>query len=159
MRFNGDEVVRLEVMQVNGQKLIKTEREFDAPKKPTVDVAQQGGQPQVVPVNRPSLRRPGEEGPDDNGNTPTSSRTSPAPGQIPVGAPGGPADPNSGGSRPSPNPGGPGVDMPPTQGPQTQGPQQQPTQLPIPTTTRTTIPDTNRPPDTTGPNPGSTGPN
>ncbi len=159
VRFNGDEVVRLEIMQVNGQKLIKTEKEIDAPKKPTVDVAQQGGQPQVVPVNRPSLRRPGEDGPDDNGNTPTSSRTSPAPGQIPVGAPGGPADPNTGGSRPSPNPGGPGVDMPPTQGPQTQGPQQQPQQLPIPTTTRTTIPDTNGPPDTTGPNPGSTGPN
>jgi hypothetical protein len=154
VRFGGDEVVRLEIMQVNGQKLIKTEKEFEAPKKPTVDVAQQGGQPQVVPVNRPSLRRPGEEGPDDDGSTPTSSRTSPAPGQIPVGAPGGPADPNGGGSRPSPNPGGPGVDMPPTQ-----GPQQQPTQLPIPTTTRTTIPDTNGPPDTTGPNPGTTGPN
>ena len=114
VRFNGDEVVRLEVMQVNGQKVIKTEKEIDAPKKPTVDVAQQGGQPQVVPVNRPSLRRPGEDGPDDNGNTPTSSRTSPAPGQIPVGAPGGPADPNQGGNRPSPTPGGPGVDMPPT---------------------------------------------
>jgi hypothetical protein len=147
VRFGGDEVVRLEIMQVNGQKLIKTEKEFDAPKKPAVDVAQQGGQPQVVPVNRPSLRRPGEDGPDDS-NTPTSSRTSPSPGQIPVGAPGGPADPNTGGSRPSPNPGGPGGDVP-----QTQGPQQPPQQLPIPTTTRTTVPDTNGPPPTsTGPN-------
>ena len=158
VRFNGDEVVRLEVMQVNGQKLIKTEREIEAPKKPTVDVAQQGGQPQVVPVNRPSLRRPGEEGPDDNGNVPPSPRTSPAPGQIPISAPGGPAGPNSWTVASFAKYGSAGGRYPPTEGPQTQGPQQQPT-LPIPTTTRTTIPDTNGPPDTTGPNTGSTGPN
>ena len=159
VRFNGDEVVRLEVMQVNGQKVIKTEKEIDAPKKPTVDVAQQGGQPQVVPVNRPSLRRPGEDGPDDNGNTPASSRTSPGPQQIPpTTTPGGPDDPNQGGNRPSPTPGGPGVDIPQA-GPQT-GPttQTQPMSLPIPTTTRTTIPDNNGPPQN-GPNPNGTGPN
>jgi hypothetical protein len=147
VRFSGDEVVRLEIMQVNGQKLVKTEKEIDAPKKPNVDVAQQGGQPQVVPVNRPSLRRPGEDGPDDDSQARTSSRTSPSPQQVPVGAPGGPADPNSGGSRPSPNPGGPGVDIPQTQ------PTQAPRPLPVPTTTRTTVPDDNGPP------PSSTGPN
>lgn len=147
VRFSGDEVVRLEIMQVNGQKLVKTEKEIDAPKKPNVDVAQQGGQPQVVPVNRPSLRRPGEDGPDDNSQARTSSGTSPSPQQVPVGAPGGPADPNSGGSRPSPNPGGPGVDIPQTQ------PTQAPPPLPVPTTTRTTVPDDNGPP------PSSTGPN
>jgi hypothetical protein len=128
--------------------LVKTEKEIDAPKKPNVDVAQQGGQPQVVPVNRPSLRRPGEDGPDDNSPVRTTSRTSPSPQQVPVGAPGGPADPNGGGSRPSPNPGGPGVDIPQS-GPTTQAPQT----LPIPTTTRTTVPDDNGPP------PNSTGPN
>jgi hypothetical protein len=159
VRFNGDEVVRLEVMQVNGQKVIKTEREFDAPKKPTVDVAQQGGQPQVVPVNRPSLRRPGEDGPDNNGNTPVSPRTSPSPQQIPpTTTPGGPDDPNQGGARPSPTPGGPGVDIPQA-GPQTgPGPQTQPMSLPIPTTTRTTIPDNNGPTQN-GPSPNGTGPN
>lgn len=145
VRFSGDEVVRLEIMQVNGQKLVKTEKEIDTPKKPNVDVAQQGGQPQVVPVNRPSLRRPGEDGPDDNSQARTSSGTSPSPQQVPVGAPGGPADPNSGGSRPSPNPGGPGVDIP--------QPTQAPPPLPVPTTTRTTVPDDNGPP------PSSTGPN
>jgi hypothetical protein len=152
VRFNGDEVVRLEVMQVNGQKVIKTEKEIDAPKKPTVDVAQQGGQPQVSPVNRPSLRRPGEDGPDDSGNTQASPRTSPSPQQIPPTTPGGPDDPNQGGSRPSPTPGGPGVDNPQSV------PQTQPMPLPIPTTTRTTVPDTNGPPPN-GPSPNGTGPN
>ena len=158
VRFNGDEVVRLEVMQVNGQKVIKTEKEIDAPKKPTVDVAQQGGQPQVVPVNRPSLRRPGEDGPDDNGDAPASPRTSASPQQIPpTTTPGGPDDPNQGGARPSPTPGGPGVDIPQA-GPQTGPGQTQPMSLPIPTTTRTTIPDNNGPPQN-GPGPNGTGPN
>ena len=148
VRFNGDEVVRLEIMQVNGQKVIRTQKEIEPPKKPTVDVAQQqGGQPQVVPVNRPSLRRPGEEGPDDDSPVRPSSQGSPSPQQVPVGAPGGPADPTGGGASPSPNPGGPGVDIPRTQAPPP------PQQLPIPTTTRTSGPDNN------GPAPNSTGPN
>lgn len=154
VRFNGDEVVRLEVMQVNGQKVVKTQKEIDTPKKPAVDVAQQGGQPQVVPVNRPSLRRPGEDGPDDSTASQTSPRTSPGPQQIPrTTAPGGPNDPNGGGPYPSPTPGGPGGDTPPVQGgPPVQG-APPPQQLPVPTTTRGNTPDNNGPP------PSSTGPN
>ncbi|HLH09356.1 MAG TPA: hypothetical protein VKW78_19115 [Terriglobales bacterium] len=136
VRFIGDEVVRLEIMQVNGQKLVKTEKEVDL-KKPTVDVAQQTNQPQVVPVNRPSLRRPGEDGPDENTGSGGAVSTQPYPQQVPTNMPGGPTgpDPNA------PQGGGP---TPPVA---------QPPPMPVPTRTQTSTPDDNGPPMPGGPGP------
>ena len=57
VRLVGDEVVRLESMKVDGEKIIHTEREVDLP--PTV--AKSSSEPEVRPPNAPSLRRPGEE--------------------------------------------------------------------------------------------------
>jgi hypothetical protein len=59
VRFVGDEVVRVETMKVNGQKIVRTEKEVDlaAP-------ALASKQPQERPANAPTLRRPGEEMPD-----------------------------------------------------------------------------------------------
>lgn len=148
VRFDGDQVVRLEVMQVNGQKLVKTQKEIDI-KKPTVDVAQQNGTPQVVPVNKPSLRRPGEDTSDENTNVPLSPPTSRTPQQVPTSSPGGPDDPNAGGGRPSPvpNAGGPGVDYPVP-----------PSQTNPPPGYPPVTPQTTKVPDNNGPAPGS-GPN
>jgi hypothetical protein len=58
VRFQGDEVVRLEIMQVDGQKIVRTEREVEA--KPAVAEKEPSVQP-AAPAKPPSLRRPGEE--------------------------------------------------------------------------------------------------
>jgi len=57
VRFKGNEVARLEIMTVDGQKLVRTEKEVDLPSKET-EVAQQ--KPAPKPQNAPTLRRPGE---------------------------------------------------------------------------------------------------
>jgi len=77
VRLVGDEVVRLESMKVNGEKIVHTEREVDLP--PTV--AKSSSEPEVRPPNAPSLRRPGEE----------VDTASPAGGRSPT--PGPPPDP------------------------------------------------------------------
>ena len=63
VRFKGNEVARLEIMTVDGQKIVRTEKEVELPSKET-ELAQQ--QPKTVsptdkPSNAPTLRRPGEE--------------------------------------------------------------------------------------------------
>jgi hypothetical protein len=60
VRLVGDEVVRVETMKVNGEKVIRTEKEVDLSE---TAVAQQQQQ-QQRPVNAPTLRRPGEEMPE-----------------------------------------------------------------------------------------------
>ena len=88
VRLVGDEVVRLESMKVNGEKIVHTEREVDLP--PTV--AKSSSEPEVRPPNAPSLRRPGEE----------IDTASPAGGRAPT--PGPPPDPlGQGGPEPLPN--------------------------------------------------------
>ena len=77
VRLVGDEVVRLESMKVDGEKIIHTEREVDLP--PTVAKSSSG--PEVRPPNAPSLRRPGEE----------VDTASPAGGRAPTSGP--PLDP------------------------------------------------------------------
>jgi hypothetical protein len=58
VRFEGDEVVRLEIMPVNGDKIVRTEKEVDLK---TV-VAQKQPEPQPpAPTKAPSLRLPGEQ--------------------------------------------------------------------------------------------------
>ena len=75
VRFVGDEVVRLEIMKVDGQKIVRAEKEVDL--HPSVAQTQpasadqqqadaQGAQPPAdagQAAKRPSLRRPGEAAP------------------------------------------------------------------------------------------------
>jgi hypothetical protein len=58
VRMVGDEVVRVETMKVNGEKVIRTEKEVDLAKEAEAE------KPAERPVNAPTLRRPGEEMPD-----------------------------------------------------------------------------------------------
>ena len=103
VRFVGDEVVRLEIMKVNGMKTVRTEKEIDLG-KPKPALAQAAGQPstpgqgstpgQPAPPNRPTLRRPGEEAPatpDTYSTQPPSIPGQPTPGSQPPtqGPPGG----------------------------------------------------------------------
>src|SRR5207253_9685359 len=59
VRLVGDEVVRVETMKVNGEKVIRTEKEVNL--EPQLSVAKG---PEERPANAPSLRRPGEETPN-----------------------------------------------------------------------------------------------
>ena len=77
-------VARLEIMSVDGQKIVRTEKEVDLPSAET-EVAQK--KPHRTPANAPSLRRPGEK-PEDQQGTRTVSPTTPYP--PPGGAPTGP---------------------------------------------------------------------
>jgi len=84
VRFVGDEVVRVETMKVDGQKVIRTEKEVDLGEKTAVAQKQQ-----ERPPNAPTLRRPGEEMPDQHpapGIDPSPPRGSP-PSQDPGGNP------------------------------------------------------------------------
>jgi hypothetical protein len=67
VRFVGDEVVRVETMKVDGQKVVRVDKEVDL-EAPTVANKQA-----EKPANAPTLRRPGEEMPDANPSTPSSS--------------------------------------------------------------------------------------
>jgi len=58
VRFVGDEVARVETMKVNGEKVVRTEREVDVPQVAASE------EPSNRPVNAPSLRRPGEDMPE-----------------------------------------------------------------------------------------------
>ncbi len=84
IRLIGDEVVRVEVMKVNGEKIVRTEKEVDLGNEPTL--AKSKDEPDLRPANAPTLRRPGEDGgpnqhPADSG--PTVDPTTPAgPGQT-----------------------------------------------------------------------------
>ncbi|MGA8308631.1 MAG: hypothetical protein WB755_01265, partial [Terriglobales bacterium] len=88
VRLAGDEVVRLEIMKVNGEKVIRSDKEVDL-EQPTVA---KGSEPQVRPPNAPSLRRPGED----------ADPASPAAGRAPAPLP--PPDPlGQDGPAPPPN--------------------------------------------------------
>lgn len=58
VRFKGNEVARLEIMTVDGKKVVRTDKEVDLPSKET-ELAQQ--KPAPKPQTAPTLRRPGEE--------------------------------------------------------------------------------------------------
>jgi hypothetical protein len=60
VRFVGDEVIRVETMKVDGQKIVRVDKEVDLG-APTVAKKQE-----ERPGKIPTLRRPGEETPDTN---------------------------------------------------------------------------------------------
>ncbi len=89
IRMVGDEVVRVEIMKMSGEKVLRTEKEVDLQTAPTVAKQEE---PKERPVNAPTLRRPGEDLPP--GDSPTSM---PAGGKVPMPmpVPSGSPDPNA----------------------------------------------------------------
>jgi hypothetical protein len=88
VRLVGDEVVRVETMKVNGEKVIRTAKEVDLD-RPTVA---KSSEPPARPVAAPTLRRPGEDAPDTH-------RMGNPDGKQPMPLPGGPTtDPGDDGS-------------------------------------------------------------
>ncbi len=88
VRFVGDEVVRVETMTVQGQKVVRTEKEVDLP------AATVAKKPEERPANAPTLRRPGEEMPESQpagGIDPTRPVSSPPPPSPPSQSPGPPS--------------------------------------------------------------------
>jgi len=77
VRFMGDEVVRLEVMKVDGQKIVRTEKEVDIERATKVAKQEEAARP----ASAPTLRRPGEEKDSDD------PRTADRPSSTPPGAP------------------------------------------------------------------------
>jgi hypothetical protein len=67
VRFVGDEVIRLETMKVDGQKIVRVDKEIDLG---TATVAKKQ---EERPANAPTLRRPGEEMPESNPANPSST--------------------------------------------------------------------------------------
>jgi len=86
VRFVGDEVVRVETMKVDGQKIVRVEKEVDLG-TPTVARKQED-----CPATAPTLRRPGEEMPESN--PANSSRMPPLPPPPPPTGPGTDPGPN-----------------------------------------------------------------
>jgi hypothetical protein len=82
VRFVGDEVIRVETMKVDGQKIVRVDKEIEL-NAPTVAKKQEDR-----PVTAPTLRRPGEDMPD---NRPANSPAPPL-----MAPPDAPAPPNSG---------------------------------------------------------------
>ncbi|HZP23368.1 MAG TPA: hypothetical protein VFB04_07975 [Terriglobales bacterium] len=95
VRFTGPFVTRLEIMTVDGQKIVRTQKEVDLQSQET-EVAQKKDEPK--PASAPTLRRPGEvdDSPQAGGgggrslpNTPlpppVSTTPLPPPGSGPVG--------------------------------------------------------------------------
>jgi hypothetical protein len=76
IRLVGDQVVRVETMKVDGEKILRTEKEVDLEAGPSVAKEQA---PQERPVNAPTLRRPGEARPDQTPKTAPAGGKAPAP--------------------------------------------------------------------------------
>lgn len=87
VRFQGPVVTRLEIMSVDGEKIVRTKKEVDLPSAET-EVAVK--KTEEKPANAPSLLRPGEkaDASPDSSNTPQAPNPSQAP-PAPTGAPGG----------------------------------------------------------------------
>jgi hypothetical protein len=77
VRFVGDEVVRVEIMSVDGAKVIRTAKEIELPKMDKAAVAEAEAPP-PKPASAPTLRRPGEEPPAGD-QAPVSNRRAPMP--------------------------------------------------------------------------------
>lgn len=84
VRLVGDEVVQMKIMKIDGQRIVRIEREVD-PASPQAVATDAEKQP-ATPALRPTLRRPGED--DDGSVDPTrgqttSGRPSARPGSLP----------------------------------------------------------------------------
>lgn len=88
VRFQSELVSRLEIMTVDGQKIVRTEKEVDL-KSAETEVAEK--KPEEKPANAPTLRRPGEQPEYPQGSTSNMPPTAyPPPGTTtPTDTPGG----------------------------------------------------------------------
>ena len=92
VRFVGDEVVRVETMKVDGEKIVRTEKEVILEKPDGEKDQEAKTEPEARPANAPSLKRPGEESdqaprPDE----PARPRVAPPP-ELPEPPAGGPGE-------------------------------------------------------------------
>jgi hypothetical protein len=100
VRFKGNQVARLEIMTVDGQKIVKTEREFDLE---SAESEMADAKPKPKPANAPTLLRPGEEAANpstidpDQQTVKVGPQKQPQPASVPPPAP-------PGGSAPLPGP-------------------------------------------------------
>jgi hypothetical protein len=76
IRFVGDEVIRVETMKVSGEKMVRTEKEVDLETETPPSVAQK--KLEEHPLNAPTLRRPGEDLPNDSPKTAPPTKPPPA---------------------------------------------------------------------------------
>jgi len=87
VRFQGQIVARLEIMTVDGQKIVRTEKEVELQSQET-ELAEK--KPEQKPANAPTLRRPGEAVENQQGQKiPAATPYPPAVDTNPTGAPGG----------------------------------------------------------------------
>lgn len=92
IRIAGNEVIQVKIMKVDGEKIVRTEREVDLPQTASAQPAEAAPPPR--PANAPTLRRPGEA-PSDPGQAsnpstigvPRDTRPTPPPSQQPDGRP------------------------------------------------------------------------
>lgn len=105
VRFVGDQVVRLEIMKVDGTKIVRTEREVDWQPQ-SVQASGSPAAPAPASDGPPSLRRPGEVPPD-------TSRQQPGGGPVLMPQDAGPDNPPAPNAPNSPNPGNGPVAPPP----------------------------------------------
>ena len=64
VRFRGQEVVQVKIMKVDGEKIVRTEKEIDLKEVREAEVRKQDQEKAAKPepvANRPTLKRPGEE--------------------------------------------------------------------------------------------------
>jgi len=80
VRFVADEVIQVKTMKVDGQKIVRTEKEIELEPQPSVA---KGSEPDTRQPSAPTLRRPGEEAP---GIEPASGPTAPPRPTAPSGA-------------------------------------------------------------------------
>jgi hypothetical protein len=88
VRFIGDEVVQVETMKVGGEKVLRTAKEVELDHPAAVAQTEQNG---GRPVNAPSLRRPGEDLPEQTPLDQQKVKINPIPKAPPPGT-----DPNPG---------------------------------------------------------------
>jgi hypothetical protein len=86
VKFVGDEVVQLKIMKVDGEKIVRTEKEVDLSEKPAM--AQAATEPEqskgMQGTKRPTLVRPGETAPTLPGNEPPPTLPPPADSPKPL---------------------------------------------------------------------------
>jgi len=96
VRFVGDEVVRVETMKVDGEKVVRTQKEIELEPQPTV-AKEADGESSPRPANAPTLRRPGEMPDPSQTSGQQGTQGKPAPmGPMP------PPPPDSPGGAPGP---------------------------------------------------------
>jgi hypothetical protein len=77
VRLVGDEVVRVETMKVNGEKVVRTEKEVDlGAEQPSL--AKSKEDPELRPAGAPTMRRPGEAADPDPRSDPGADPHGPA---------------------------------------------------------------------------------